>query len=208
MAIPVGGVIRFAINGRINGQQTVTSFYYRVSAGSTLGTVVEDLDAALDFFTTSATAPYGAFLAAVPVDWTNEFNSAQEVLPVLSVNRKLTLVDPGTRGAATTPNLSAVITKGTDFGGRNMIGSWHLPGVAAGDQVGGIVDNALLGAMSAFGSRSLNALVDPASGLTLEPVLYHRNAANPLASTFTKLTRTIPQDTIRVMRRRTVGVGK
>jgi len=208
MAIPVGGVIKLAINGRINGQQTVTTFYYRVSGGSTLGTVVEDLDAAIDMFVTAAAAPYGAFLAAVPVDWTNEFVSGQEVLPALSVARKLPLVDVGTRGASTTPNLSAVVTKGTDLGGRSQIGSWHLPGVANGDQVGGIVDNALLGAMSAFGSRSLNVLTDVASGMILEPVLFHRNAENPLASTFTKLTRTIPQDTIRVMRRRTVGVGK
>jgi len=207
MALAVGDIVAVKINGLLLGQRTITTFHYFVASPGSSPSTIAALDQFNAYFAAYAFGPYATFLECVPVTWVNEFNTVQQVTPVLSVARFNVLVDPGTRGAATTANLAAVVTKGTNFGGRDQVGSWHLPGVAAADQTGGDLIAALEAKMVLFGTSTLLSLTDPVTGIVFSPGLFHRNPEAPLTSTITPLTRAVPQTTIRVMRRRTVGFG-
>jgi len=208
MGLPAGSIVKVAVEGLLLGQQTVTSWWYRVRFPGASATVIADLDGLLTYFVANVNAPYQAFLACLPSTWDGQFCSAQQITPALSVRRDVTLVpDAGGRGVTNSSNLSAVVTKGTDQGGRDQIGSFHLPGIADDDQVAGSVSAALLALMGTFASKSLNVLTDPVTAVVYEPILVHRITPS-VGSTGTLLTRARAQETIRVMRRRTVGVGK
>lgn len=208
MGMPAGSIVPVKVVGDLLGQETVTTFWYRVRTIGLTVSVIQELDQLLNYFTTSVNAPYVPFKDIVPESWNGISCSAQQYTPVLSVARQVTLVpDVGSRGPTSSSNLAFTVSKGTNEGGRSQLGSWHLPGVAQGDQAQGFIADALMLAAGPFVSKSLNVLIDPVSSTIYEPIIVHR-AEDPRATTGTLLTRTQARNTIRVMRRRTVGVGK
>lgn len=206
--LPVGAIVQFRVNGLLQFQQTISSFWYQVATAGTAPTVITDLDDLLTKFATSVTAPYVKYLLCLPSSWSGVRIDAQQITPVRSVARDTDISGAvGARGATESSNLSAVIDKGTDLAGRSQMGSLHLPGVATADQTGGLLENALLTAMSTLGSVMLTNLSGDTYDTLLRPIIPH--VKKPMTTTTGDImTRTIPQRQIRVMRRRTVGVGK
>lgn len=212
--MPVGSVFAVQFRGKINEQQWITSFQYQVLVQSSAASPVADLGAIVSTMNADATSLYNKFRLCLPATTEVDFISAQQLHFARSVRIDLVPTSAvGSRGDATTPNLSAVITKGTDSGDRGQVGSIHLPGVATEDQNDGVLILGLLAAMDVLGSTMLAGFNIPASGLDSFPVLYHPDIKDDEGHITrpwftTRLTRWISQDTIRVMRRRTIGVGK
>lgn len=214
MSITVGDIIRVQAVASVFGQQTITSWWYRVIG---IGVNVNEKDTLLainDYFNGNALlAPYLAYVACLPSSWDAGVLKSQKMHPALSVYQESASVPVnGGRGAATTSNLATVVQKGTDVGGRSQIGSWHLPGVASADMDADFTVPALDVLLATFASRCLNTLTIPVNGTQMEPVLYHpevKDAEGVVIRPWsaTKLTRALPKDTIRTMSRRTYGRG-
>lgn len=213
-AMPIGSVVALTFRGEIFDQQWISTFHYRVSQVSTNPTVLTDLSDILDDQNTRAGSLYNRFRLALPVSTAVQDIGAQQIKIARSIRRSIVpTATGGSRGAATTPNLAAVITKGTDSGDRGEVGSVHLPGVATDDMVDGEIIAALVALMEAIGESMRSKVFIAASGLEITPVLYHpdkKDAEGHITRAWftTDIIRYIVQPQIRVMRRRTIGIGK
>lgn len=217
--LDVGDIVELRFHGQSYGNLVLNVLHYKcTTAGVGSVSVVDDLDKFLNALDTDANSVYQKWRLCVPTNTTIEVMEAQRVQPARSVKRVFvpSNVVPG-RGGSSTANLSAVITKGTDIGARGQTGSLHLPGVADGDQVAAELAPALITAMAVLGQTMLLPVTVAATGLTVTPVLYHPPVkADPdhvppipaRAYSSTVLTRAVPQSQVRVMRRRTTGVGR
>lgn len=102
------------------------------------------------------------------------------------------------------PNVALTITKATDSGARGSTGAFHLAGAPLSAATAGRWSLGYIGGTATLASL-LFASFTPVDGLgTLDPVLWRRT---PPGGTRPVVT-TIIQPTVRVMRRRTVGVGQ
>jgi hypothetical protein len=99
-----------------------------------------------------------------------------------------------------------VITRVCEFSGRAFVGGLHVGPIPqdAPTQINGLIAAAYVTKLQTMAT----AMVAPINGtiaatFTALPCLYHRKTANvtPLSSAF-------PQATLRVMRRRTLGLGE
>lgn len=210
----VGDVLQININTTLLNQQTINTFFYRcTSPGTGSVSVNADIIGAMAYFETGVGGVYAPWRACVPVTNIIKPITGQLIKPHRSVRiNRVPANVVGGRGDANTPNLSAVLTRGTDSGERGQVGSIHLPGVAELDQSNGDIDPALGVLMTALGTAVLNPIVVAITLLTLEPVLYHPDIFDTAGILIrpwftTPLTRTIVQPEIRVMRRRTTGKG-
>lgn len=102
-------------------------------------------------------------------------------------------------------NVAGVITKRSIFAGPHGHGSFHMSGLSAGDTNGALLAGPYKVLLSVIAARlddsiSLSALL---SGASLVPVIHDR--ASPATSA--QWGEASVQDTARVMRRRTLGVG-
>lgn len=120
--------------------------------------------------------------------------------------RQVLAVDAAGTGPAHSdqPNIAGVITKRTNFAGRWAVGSFHMPGVPINTADQGVWEPG--GYKSALGVLAAELLesITTASGGVYAPVLYHPTG---VPTWTTPLHATEVQDQVRVMRRRTVGLG-
>lgn len=207
MGQPINAVLEFSIRGTINGQNVISVLHYRVSAVSGAATAAIEQDEFL-----VAAGPAGIddvvtpYLSCCPSNYTATELRAQFVAPTRFRFSTVSILAPGTRPAASNfQNSSAVMTKRTALSGRRQIGSLHFPGVADTDAVGGLLSAGLTSAMNTAAlvlQSNLNAL--PGTGIYV-PVLWHRTLPSQPQSD--PVIQFATQTTLRIMRRRTVGVG-
>jgi len=145
------------------------------------------------------------FIALMPTNYTLIRWSAQ----VISATRYARVDGPilnaaGDSGAiSSSPNIACVITRRGVLANRRSVGSLHLPYPdAETEATTGIVPAGFLSGMQDLCTQMLNNQTLAPSTVVFSPVLYHKTGLN-----FTDLVAAFPQRTIRVMRRRTVGVG-
>lgn len=99
-------------------------------------------------------------------------------------------------------NTACVVTRRGQVAARDQISNLHLPGLPAAVITSGLLSEAQLDRMDAFGEESLSPL-DNGAFLSLFPVAFKRSAPENSRRLFTQY----PQATARDMRRRTVRVG-
>lgn len=215
----VDDVISVRFTGKTFDQQFINTFHYIVTAPDPVSPgVLADLTSMSATIDGAAAGIWVRWKLCVPASSTPEFIEIQRIAPVRSVKgqRTPTAVITG-RPNNNTANTSAVITKGTARGARGQVGSIHLPGVADLDQVAGELDPALLVFMDQLASAMLLPITVVATGLSMSPVLYHPPYKGdptavppkpPRAYSVDPLVRAFPQTQVRVMRRRTLGVGR
>lgn len=103
------------------------------------------------------------------------------------------------------PNSALVLTKQGEKIGRGRSGSFHLGGITDQHVALGYITAAGLILAASLGDKLGDPLVPSVGGFTWEPGLYNPTLGNGL--NFNPLVGVFPRDTVRVMRRRTVGVG-
>lgn len=130
---------------------------------------------------------------------------AQRIFPTRTAYAPLNFVGgaPGTNAGATTkPNVSTTITFRTALAGRKQRSNVHVgpsPDTAA---VAGLVTAPYQALLSTLAGKLILSFVPPTSGSLVIPIIFHGDHTNDF------IQNAIIQNTSRVQRRRTVGVGK
>jgi len=99
-------------------------------------------------------------------------------------------------------NTAQVVTRRGDLADRRNVSTLHLPGVPVAQVVDSFLTITQQDILQSFGVSMLQEFVTP-GGAELRPVAFRR--VDPVASR--PLTETFPQETVRILRRRTVGLG-
>ena len=205
----INDLITCNIHGTLFGQQMITTFAYRITAASQAANTVDACTSWAGSWKAGAVSPFLSFLAACSPEYSADTVRVQRIYPTRNIYGQNVVGLIGTNANATdSTNQAASITRGAELSGRRYVGKIQIPGLAAGNMLAGNVTNAFLSLMSTIGSKMLNTFYDLTDGTTAGvPVLLHRIPGTQIYDNV-QLYRTIPQRTARVMRRRTIGVGK
>lgn len=207
MAAPLNSILEVGFEGTVNGQRTLTVLHYRVTTVSPDPSILGEQETFI-----AEVGPLGNFNIVAPYiaccgnNFTLNNVTAQFVSPTRTRRSSATFNTPGqVAEAVTAQNVSAVITKRTDLGGRKQIGGVHLPAVPPSRYVGGMLTAAHLTAMATLRAALLATVSPPIAGGSYKPCLWHKKLpAQPASDLVTQL---VSQETLRIMRRRTVGLG-
>lgn len=203
-------IVQIKVNGTLFGQQIITSFHYQVVIPSTQSDTVTACTILAGSWSAGAVSPFLAFMACCSPQYECDTITAQRIAPIRYRAGRTVMGLPGTNANdTTTTNQAAVVTKATTLSGRAEVGSWHIPGLAQANIVDGSLSVAFKVLASTFASKTLNTFTDLVDGtLVIKPVLYHYRKPPLLPVAPLQLFTAFVQPTARVMRRRTVGVGK
>jgi len=195
-------IVEVAIRGTLFGQRTLSLFHYRynTNVNAANGFPIIDLLATI---LNDAGGLVENYAACCSQNLTIDFLSIQKVHPAPRIRRYN--FDPsaptGTNIAAClSPNHACAITRQADEATRHGTGTLHMPAVPVTFMEDGLITGA---ADAAYTTLAEEMLVHQDGGLWV-PVLYNRVA--PADSL--NITRTTVQNTLRVQRRRTVGLGE
>jgi len=203
--LAVGDKVEVTFEGVLCGQIIQNKFHYRVA--SIVGGAI-DQEAAFAALDASWTLPLGLYFTYtlfLPDNWLSTKNSYQVVKPQRYIAYKYAHALTGNSTFnALTANMAAVFTKRGNLGQRDNISTTHLPL----SEDSGIYTNgkltpatqATLATLAAF-FKTDQAIVAGAVTVTYTPVILHPDGSA------TDITSVVVQDTVRVMRRRTVGIG-
>lgn len=207
MPIPVGNTVRIAYFATLFGQRIMSVFHYEVTANLSSNSLLADLQIIAGTFSNSVVAgtPIKALLPLTTAQMQWDYVRAQVVSPAMTVYRQALIGQPGTHAGQTLmPNDAMSITKKSELFGRRGIGHIQLAGVPSEQ----IVAGKFTANYQAEAALNVIDLVLPvntqAPQITLKHVLFHGIESGVPNSTVQQL---IPQDTVRTMHRRTVGLG-
>lgn len=203
--LSVGDKVLVTVVGSVCGQRTLNTFLYRVSAL----TGTPDQATALTAFHSSllgAGQLIPKFLAAVPTNWFHSYMWYQVILPGRFRKLIVPMSGHGTFGSvANTGNVQGSITRAGELATRAYIGGVRICIGTDSDAT----DNGQLTV------GQFTALNDLASAMKLNVITsgtvatYIPQVGVPRSGSVTHdLYDAFPQYTTRVIRRRTVGVGK
>jgi hypothetical protein len=202
-------LLRFVYEGTLLGQQIRTTWAYRVT--SLTGPAATLVDALEAFRTDPQTvALKNAFLDCVPSNYTlNNVAYQWHHADSWYSRMEFEIDEVGANGVALTPNIQAGITRRGVLARRQGVGGIRIPVASEAAQItGGLVTNATL-----LKLRDLASLMDDkifantiaGTSMTFTPVII-RQTGTPEVYT-NEVAETFAQETVRVMRRRTVGLG-
>jgi len=210
MSVSAGDVFAAYVIGDIFGQRTMLTLGYKITA---VGSAVSEAAAAVQIAfnlsgqvgsTVNLESPLRAVL---PPDWELISIRAQRVRPIRMALQELILGVNGTHASSTeATNQAAVITMRSQLAGRKYVSNKHIGPLPQGAtvQTNGLLTPAYKALLQDVADKLNLVMVDVPLGMTAEPGIINAD----LGVNFTKFTVGIPQDTIRVMRRRTVRVGE
>lgn len=210
MPLLLNDVVLITYHSDIFNQRILLTLTYKVSAASTGGnSAIQDLQAIANEFASTVTSEVLIkYLGILPENCVVKKVRAQKIYPLprtAFVEAEINSDGQSDDGVATASNVAGVITLKTDLGGRSQVANKHIGPLAAGAYTAGKLGGATL---TDFGDLAvaLKTAVIPADGPVIVPVIYHRNADGPTTKT-DLVTGALVQDTLRTMRRRTVGLG-
>lgn len=207
--ISLGDIILHTLVGRLNNQTTMTTFLYELLGTTlpapTIDTACSTFDAALE----AAGNLHSKYRAAMPTNWTGIARWTQ----VISPTRYIKFVTADTRvgtglGIADSSNIAAVYERRAGLSGRPYVGTVHLPcpTVAASLDSGNLTNAQKIVTQDVATQNSFDVITT--GGQTWTPVLFRRpKLIPPTPARITLIHDCFVQNTVRVMRRRTVGRG-
>jgi hypothetical protein len=212
MGRPAGSIVEVRVKGTVNAQKVMTVLHYKVGNPSALDPAGPEETALFGALSLGATAITDKYRACCSVDYTMDGIDVQFITNTRFVNVFNAIAGAGTfAGVCDAQNLSAVITKKTELAARNQVGSVHIPGLSVNSYLAGFTTAALKALMNTLAAALLFTQAPGLGGGTYLPVIFHRgdpHAIPPILPSDDLMQAAFPQDTLRVMRRRTIGVGK
>lgn len=210
MAAEVGDIYQVAAVGRAFGQRILLTHHYRLTA---INPAVSESDAR-DSLAIGVWNGVGGgdvlettYLACLPPEYTLDYWRVQMVGPVRRAYVNFDRSTPGTHlASARTVNLGAALTLRSDGAGRHEHGTKHIGPIPEGNTVmtDGLLTPAYKAIVNTFGLSLLSHVIDAAIGADWTPIIYNKGAVPgfeiPINNTV--------GDTVRVQRRRTVGLGE
>lgn len=205
-----GQIYAMTFVGRLANQQILSTFHYRIQniSGGTPSTknVCDNLEAKLTVADGSGHSFAGAFLGVCPPQY-NWYETWIQCVDPIRVRREIyteTAFDGAWPDDGHWANSAAVLTRRGDLAGRKYVGSLHVPLPSEVVAVNGVLPAPYTTALLLLAVQ-MQYTRDQTGPITyrMDPVLWNRGS-NP---NYTIITQTIVQQTVRTMRRRTVGVG-
>lgn len=208
-------IVDIRVMGTLFEQEVITSFPYVCITGSssTGGTIAACSQLAGDW-KAGTVSPFLGFLDCCPPDYEAVQVQAQVVYPTRYRYGYNNVGLPGTNaaGATQSTNQAAFIERSAEKSGRKYVGGIHVPGVAAANMLGGMLTNAFIAKLQIVADRMTNLFTSTSIGAQFSPIILHRpnkKAIPPVTAYSYDISKfTYVQHTARVMRRRTIGVGK
>lgn len=202
----VNQIYLVTLKGTLNQQTIMNTFHYRIFNMPAGGQTVAQVYVHLEDYFEAAGGIIEKYLACLPTNYSLDVMWVQCVGPTERYVKTTALqgLDGTGVGEARTSNLAGVITRTTEKSGRSQVSALHLP--IGGDDTwlaGGSLQPAVRLAMAALCTELVKDTGDPPN-LVLDPVIYH---GPPPFAAADFIVKAVPQDTARVMRRRTVGLG-
>lgn len=208
MAAPLVGMkLLLTYRGLLNGQTVLNTFWYRLVVLGTELTVKDLLDNTND----KLNLPFGfrdTYASCLPSNHTIVESWLQVIKPVRLVRQSYTDGNTGDLLEAFSSNVQASITRRGELATKSAIGAVHIPIGGADDQyqVGILTNSALKTNLTSFADKMLDDIEVPdVGGAIWRPIVF-----NPTNTTYPNghdVISTGVQSTVRVMRRRTVGLG-
>lgn len=210
MGQAVGTIIEVTIKYTVNAQINLNILHYVVATQSALATPEAELGQfQSDFISPTGLNFTGFFRPLLATNATLNSTRYQWVFPVRRAYTALThgVAGTGTYGACTAQNVAAVVTKTTALAGRSQVGSFHLGAVGINGYSGGslaapyktdVINNLL--------PFLVSSNIATVGGGVYHPILWHKFNTT-FNQNYNVLQAVELQDTLRVMRRRTVGLG-
>lgn len=205
MAAPVNSILEVSIVSKLYFQTILNVLHYRVITVSGVPNTLDEQDA---FNVDFANVALGGVMdkykkATMGLQEVVEIRS-QFVSPLRFRASKLAVSITGLRGNNDAANQAVVITKRGQFANRRNIGSIHIPAPGEGDIDAGVLAPAYKPILEDLAAElEQNITVTTGAGV-YEPVIYSRG---PAPDNWQSIDDCLVQDTARVMRRRTVGLG-
>jgi hypothetical protein len=201
----IGDVVSIQIHGRIFNQVTMSTFFYKVTTAATTPDTKVALEALGTAFKTQLNAPGLAFVQAAPQNWVAEKVRLQVVSPYLSQYAIVNWNMFGTVGSdANASNVTGTLTRRTSLGGRNQIGALHTAPLPDAAMLNGLIAASHIARLENLADKMDNNFTVLAETTQVTPVLWSHT--DPFDDT-KLITSIIVQPEIRVLRRRTVGLG-
>jgi len=207
MAVPaLNDIYQVTIRTSLAGQVFLSTFKYKLT---TVGTEVT-VDALYSAIETQFTAPpnvFTKFVPALPFNWSIVERWYQRVFPI-RIRKKVFI--SGLLGTwpqnTTSTNQAVSLERFAEIAGRHGVGRLQMPASNSPlDITAGVISNpAYKAALANLAATFSLPLTTAPGGSILTPVL--QSVATPAVTQ--PIVGSIVQDTLRTMRRRTVGVGK
>lgn len=209
MTIAVGDIVRVAAVGSCFGQRIMLTLPYGVQ---NITGPQPEADVCNELLNEIRGGGGGdlyesKYLACLPADYSLTKWVAQKTNPIRYAYVKVDRNTPGTHaGACEETNLAACITMSGYLAGRDQIANKHIGPLPGGATVrtDGLLVLAYKGLLDTLGLALASVIILPVTGVTLAPCIPHTAALG----TYSTIADNETQDTIRVMRRRTVRVGE
>lgn len=191
--------------GKLFEQEVLNVFYYRIGTPSTSSNYMVAIKNWAQYAGSGTTSMAPVLLACQAPEYTLMGIRAQRVWPTRDRYYYQVLDLPGTHAdACTSPNQSAVIERYSAGGNRKSVGSTHIPGVPSTAMDEGRWTAGYRTLLQAVADRML---IDHIT--TLETTEGHLEITGKTSMGVTNpVVGSIVKDTVRVMRRRTIGVGR
>lgn len=210
MAIPridVGNVIQVVMRGKANGQVNLNVLHYVVTKrpetdqyGIALTNLADQIAGVQAGTLTSA------MINMMGTNCTLDNVQLQRVSPQRSLYIQVPIGQDGLNPSqVTAQNVAAVITKQVERAGRGRVGSFHMGYVPPVFYVNGNLTAAAVPGYQAVANFLQKVIETPVDAGEYTPVTFDPNA--PLPERTNIIVNCFPQITLRVMRRRTVGLG-
>jgi hypothetical protein len=206
MPIAVNDIIQVTLEADFWGSRILNTFHYRCLSAPPAGPTSGSLASLLAYLWDQATGIMS--LKWGPVNNTSYFLRRAKGQVLTPIRSAYVNFDIGGTGAIVpdglqVSNLSWVITRKTDLGGRAFRGNLHLVVPTAGWTTNsGFLSGANRVDREALRDQIPLQVSVPIGG-QYEPVIFHRN----LDPNYTRITTAVIQDEVRTMSRRTVGRG-
>lgn len=200
----VGEIVSVTYWGTLFAQRVMNVLHYRVSISSTDPSYVGAAAKLAGAMYSGVQSPGLPMLDAQGPEYQLDEVRVQRLSPAreryVSSNAGL----PGTyAGACTSPNVTAVLIKKSASVSRHGLGTFHLPGIPAAGYAAGYLTAPYQIKMNAIGARLVNPVQPVLEALVVNPVIW--TPADGLV--YYPITGTTLVTTLRIMRRRTVGLG-
>ena len=203
MIILPESIAQLTFQGTHDGQQVMTVMSYK----SKNTAIITNGRPVLESLLNIAAQPLGLYekyLACISSD-------VKAVVPYVQLvaNARYAYITPagaGTDGDIAGPcmpaNTAQVVTRRGEIADRRNISSLHLPGVPVAAVVDSFLTAVHMAKLQEFGTASCQAIVT-SDGTEWQPVAYRRTSPGDSR----QLVEAYVQNTVRVVRRRTVGLG-
>jgi len=205
--LAVGDIVQLVIESRVNDQVCLNVLHYRARVALPAITYPEAMDLLNQAVGGPSAESITDKMAAIMAENASIVRcQAQRVYPTRDIFYRLTVDKVGrAAGDCMAQNIAGVLTKRAEVAGRGRAGSFHLAGLPQEAMSVGYIANAFKPRFDELADKLGDPLVADGGQFVYEPGMYSPGSGAGLNWNYIAAVET--QTTLRVMRRRTVGLG-